>query len=78
MKMLLTVAALAAATPLFAQTTPAADPHAGHAGHMDCCKEKKDCCKDADGKAKRDCCEDGDKAAADGGKADAHASHAPK
>lgn len=71
LKMLLGAAALTIATPVFAQSTPAADPHAGHssttqpatpqaqpsdhAGH-----EKMDCCKKCggkDGKAKMDCCD---------------------
>lgn len=69
MKIILGALALAVAVPAAAQTVPATDPHAGHAGHTtapppapadapthDHHGMKMDCCKDE--AAKKDCCKE--------------------
>ncbi len=64
MKMLIGAIALTLAVPAFAQTAPAADPHAQHKGmdhsqHKDGKHDCKECCEKMKGKdGKMDCMKD--------------------
>jgi hypothetical protein len=87
MKTIISAIALTFAVPAYAQTAPAADPHAGHAQHqgMDHGQHKQGehdcraCCEKMKGKdGKMECMDkkDGGQAAAPAQSGDAHAGHA--
>ena len=73
LKYILGAAALTFAAPVFAQSAPVADPHAGHAQHAQAAQTEqqgrhaghaammmdccKKCCEDSKADAKMDCCD---------------------